>query len=1033
MEQSPSGNQLSHYLSGPLGSRAAQELSELFTVPEHRQQIIALLAELQETSRKLFEVAVNAIPELIRRCEPGIIIPWLDLTVCLAASSGATTLKYLRESPLILGVLENERTRSAVLAASLEIADGNSAYAPNCAFEFFRKTPELLLVIPQSDLLAWGELGLELAEWDFVLAVEFFKESPRIAEALSLTLVRNWIQLSLKLVTENSLGKPDYVGTLEFFRSSPGLLKDVADPDVRRQVVDLASLLADQSPEHALSFLAEAPHIVGELPNREWQMRVLQYGCLVAAKDSATTLAYFRRCPDVFRLMTKAEEMHEAFHAWFQGGMEVLAYSIEGARAFFSLDTDKALRSITQAMNGVALRQVIRSLQMFARMIAGDDIALQASRDEGRDSAAPRQHDESSHGNSSRAARQQIRLSHDKKTLSLPSLVNRYPTRDENYRWYAVATAHAMGRLAFGTYRVNLESLQDLVEAVRLRYADPGHAPPPTPTHSVDDIFQCYPQTGVIHDIWRMLEDARVQYLLKHEYPGFGDDFARLAGETVTTRSVLHGMTAREMVIDALWLLCAGDERAQQWPEALLSVIREVWEIAQGVFRQNATAEDAIRLADRIYQVLDRRIGVFRVTEPIDIERESQETADLGPGPRAAEEIVDEYRPITNWSYRGTIDPRMVGRSVEAGETATAIELPMASDVSERGARRQGHPHRAGEQGRDQTDSPQADDSLAASKIDQWLHVGHAGSAHASSKVARTFFYDEWDGSLQDYRTSWCRVVERVGEEGTQDFAHATLEKHGPMVRLLRRYFETIRPMAFRKLYQQEDGEEIDVDAIIKRVTDRRGGADSSERVYIRRDTRERHVASAFLFDMSGSTGRHVQGGAQRVIDIEREGMVLLAEALEAIGDQYALYGFSGQGRRSVEFIVLKEFSDGPGYRLQQRIEAVRPLNQNRDGAAIRHAAHKLVQCAARHRLLILISDGRPLDDGYADEYALEDTKMALREARQVGILPFCLTVDREASAYLRRMYGDVLYTILDDIARLPERLPKLYRQLTKS
>lgn len=1033
MEPSSSGDRLIHYLSGPLDSRAAQELSELFTVPEHRQQIIALLAELQETSRKLFEEAINAMPELIRRCGPGIIVPWLDLTVCLAASSGATTLKYLRESPLILGVLDNAETRATVLTASLEIADGHSAYAANCAFEFFRKAPELLLVIPQSDLLAWGELGLELAEWDFVLAVEFFKESPRIAEALSLTLVRNWIQLSLKLVTENSLGKPDYVGTLEFFRSSPGLLRDVADPDVRRQVVELASLLADQSPEHALSFLAEAPHIVGELPNREWQMRVLQFGCLIADKDSATTLAYFRRCPDVFRLMTKAEEMHEAFHAWFQGGMEVLAYSIQGARAFFSLDTDKALRSITQAMNGVALRQVIRSLQMFARMIAGDDIALQASRDEGRDNAAPQQHDESSHGSSSRAARQQVRLSHDKKTLYLPSLVNRYSTRDENYRWYAVATAHAMGRLAFGTYRVNLESLQDLVEAVRLRYADPGHAPPPTPTDSVDDIFQYYPQHGVIHDIWRILEDARVEYLLKQEYPGFGDDFARLAGEAVTTRSVLHGMTAREMVINALWLLCAGERRAQQLPQALLSVIREVWEIAQGVFRQNAAAEDAIRLADRIYEVLDRRIGVFRVTEPIDIERESQETADLGPGPRAAEEIVGEYRPITNWSYRGTIDPRMVGRSVEAGETATVIEPPMASDVSERGARRQGHPHRPGEQGRDQAGSPQVDDSLAASKIDQWLHASQAGSAHASSKAARTFFYDEWDGSLQDYRTGWCRVVERVGEEGTQDFAHATLEKHGPMVRLLRRYFETIRPMAFRKLYQQEDGEEIDVDAIIKRVTDRRGGVDSSERVYIRRDTRERHVASAFLFDASGSTGRHVQGGAQRVIDIEREGMVLLAEALEAIGDQYALYGFSGQGRRSVEFIVLKEFSDGPGYRLHQRIEAVRPLNQNRDGAAIRHAAHKLVQCAARHRLLILISDGRPLDDGYADEYALEDTKMALREARQLGILPFCLTVDREASAYLRRMYGDVLYTILDDIARLPERLPKLYRQLTKS
>jgi nitric oxide reductase activation protein len=85
----------------------------------------------------------------------------------------------------------------------------------------------------------------------------------------------------------------------------------------------------------------------------------------------------------------------------------------------------------------------------------------------------------------------------------------------------------------------------------------------------------------------------------------------------------------------------------------------------------------------------------------------------------------------------------------------------------------------------------------------------------------------------------------------------------------------------------------------------------------------------------------------------------------------------------------------------------------------------------ARTRLLVLISDGRPLDDGYTDEYSLEDTKAALREARQRGVHPFCITIDREADGYVRRMYGDVQFAVIDHLEALPMRLPRIYQRLT--
>jgi nitric oxide reductase activation protein len=249
-------------------------------------------------------------------------------------------------------------------------------------------------------------------------------------------------------------------------------------------------------------------------------------------------------------------------------------------------------------------------------------------------------------------------------------------------------------------------------------------------------------------------------------------------------------------------------------------------------------------------------------------------------------------------------------------------------------------------------------------------------------------------------------------------------------VRLLRRYFESIRPSGLRRLYGQADGEEIDVDAAIERAVDRLAGAESSERVYIRREKKERDVAVAFLVDLSGSTSRRIESQGRRVIDVEKEGLVLLSEALDAAGDQYAIYGYSGQGRRQVEFVVIKDFGE-PSKQTASRLGSVLPLQQNRDGAAIRHAGRKLLACEARVRLLVLISDGKPLDEAYADEYALEDTKMALQEVRMRGIDPFCITVDREADDYLRRMYGDVRFLIIDHVETLPERLPRLYQRLT--
>ena len=200
--------------------------------------------------------------------------------------------------------------------------------------------------------------------------------------------------------------------------------------------------------------------------------------------------------------------------------------------------------------------------------------------------------------------------------------------------------------------------------------------------------------------------------------------------------------------------------------------------------------------------------------------------------------------------------------------------------------------------------------------------------------------------------------------------------------------------------------------------------------MFIRREKRARDVAVAFLVDVSGSTGRQLERG-RRVIDIEKESLVMLCESLEAVGDQYGLYAYSGQGRAAVDFLTIKDFDDRLGAATAHRLGGLGPRQQNRDGAAIRHAAAKLRARVEKTRLLIILSDGRPLDSDYKDEYALEDTKAALREAERGGIDTFCVTVDREADAYVRRMYGDVRFTVIDRVESLPSTLPRIYQRLT--
>jgi nitric oxide reductase activation protein len=243
----------------------------------------------------------------------------------------------------------------------------------------------------------------------------------------------------------------------------------------------------------------------------------------------------------------------------------------------------------------------------------------------------------------------------------------------------------------------------------------------------------------------------------------------------------------------------------------------------------------------------------------------------------------------------------------------------------------------------------------------------------------------------------------------------------------------------YRPVRGLEDGEDFDLNAVTDARIDVRARRAPSSRLYRSRVREARDVATLFLLDMSASTDEPLGGRpGRRIIDALKEAVVIMTEALDELGDAYAIYGFSGQGRDNVEFYLVKGFAEPLGPGVKARIGGIVPKRSTRMGTALRHASRKMAAVAARAKHLILLSDGFPQDDDYGEDrrshvYGIRDTAVALREADAAGITPFCITVDRAGHDYLREMCDASRYMVIDDIAALPRELPKIYRRVVRA
>jgi nitric oxide reductase NorD protein len=279
--------------------------------------------------------------------------------------------------------------------------------------------------------------------------------------------------------------------------------------------------------------------------------------------------------------------------------------------------------------------------------------------------------------------------------------------------------------------------------------------------------------------------------------------------------------------------------------------------------------------------------------------------------------------------------------------------------------------------------------------------------------------YPEWDYRIQAYRTPGATLHVLPNLPGSQQWVDETLNHHRSLLNQIRRRFEMLSAQRVTRR-KQLDGDDIDLAAYIDSYADFRAGGSLSDGLYQTRRSAERNLAITLLIDISGSTDSWVSTD-RRIIDVEREALLLVSVALEGLGEPWSIQAFSGEGPDAVIVRQIKSFEEDYSNDVALHISSLEPEHYTRAGTAIRHASRDLLQQPANHRLLLVLSDGKPNDkDLYEGQYGVEDMRQAVIEATTQGISTFCLTIDRQAPAYLPSIFGVQHYALLPR----PELLP---------
>lgn len=607
----------------------------------------------------------------------------------------------------------------------------------------------------------------------------------------------------------------------------------------------------------------------------------------------------------------------------------------------------------------------------------------------------------------------------------LPHQFSYFEEFEENrdtYRWLVM---QQLGFRRYDTLSFSILRARSLIQYLAEQPMPTAHRSP-----DLDLFYQHFPVPELASYLFYVLEETRVANLIVTEFPGA----RRLRHQYETFQAHTASAPDKPRLVE-MTKLEAVLRKSDQLQPPYTDLVAPILAAQSTVY---TTAEATVNC----YQTFFSNLELEATNGSND---ELEEGVELATMQRAArlEEWQDELHDV---------DAQLLAMSFDEDLDATTSTSEDALDGSLRET---------------SVNLKQERDQLRR-RID--MEKSHLSSYERQQIIGNPHFrYDEWDYLHSTWLKAWCSVYEIREDQVRQDSASELLKRIQPLVPAVRKRFEQVKPVGTRRVPRSIDGEDLDLNAIVEARADLHAGLTPTEHVYVRVEKKQRDVAACLLVDLSASTDdpvvqpekKHLPEDEEdafddpylhgalnfdpdqeesetprKIIDVQKESVLLLAAALENLGDLYCVYGFSGYGHERVEVHVAKEFNDSLNQRAINAIAAMKPLRSTRMGPAIRHATYKLLATGSALKVLLVISDGFPQDSDYGPdrsdhEYGIQDTAKAIHEAHEKGIQLFCITVDVSGHDYLRRMCRDDQYWVIEDTEELPDALQFAYRRLT--
>ncbi len=1012
--------------------------SDLRNLPTDKKRVaLEMSASLAGVSLRVSKAFVEATPKATKILNVDNLRLWAEMGRKLAMANADAGVKFFTD-----GVSEFKKVPPKARSLVFQICTRQLILSSSIALETFESIPNLAKEVNDDELFTEIlTVANDVANRSAKHSADFLNATPKVADVIKRD---KKIQKSALELASNFATRTGGM-TADLWTILPDALKDLTAPqsvsltkkaseflefggsvtlhfvssggEVLRRVdtvfadwCEVLLKIAKHGNAVLVSFLRSSPAFFAQITSLKkddeiirLSRRVLHLTLEIAENDAESALACFRSAASALKKVTLLQ-----FEDWVKAGLASKNTNSRARKSYFALETRQSHDFLHEGREGLPLEKVQTILRIYIEGLTGKEVEIAPL------SAMP----------------QESRIN-DGKTIYLPATVAEFKDDDLDFRLYKVLAAHGAGQIEFDTYERDtlglksaFTSLSELYEATAdeidafslagyIEDVQKGEKALPEEEISRHQkakrkklpknsdyraILQVFPETSLARKIFGTLENARIDRRLRATYRGLVRDLDLMQAHLRANRPFIFDLPIHQVPFELLFqiTLCGGaTEDARRFYAQIVSEIESTIDVY--LVNRTATVADTLMATSRVYTL-------FQIISQDQQQQKSEET-----------EETEEFEYDTKDEGEAVIEDKRK-RDNKAKEMQDARDLFNAwNSLDEEG----------------EPDDLQGAEAWSTHEIgEQPLESGDVA-----------FAYDEWDRELSDYRIGWSRVVEKKVKQGDRNFVELTRSRYRGVISSIRHQFQLMKPENLQKINREIDGEDYDLNALIDYVVDKRADGHQSERIYTKRLRKQRDVAVSLLLDQSSSTARTITRNplqpythpGKRIIEIEKEGLVLMSEALEAVGDVYSIAGFTSEGRRNVKFYIIKDFGEKHSDEIEKRIGGITFQNNTRLGAAIRHAAAKILRQESRTKLLIILTDGRPYDHDYGDaRYAREDVREALIEAKTHGITPFCITIDRESEQELKELYGDVGYTIIDDVLSLPEKLPNIYRRLTR-